>query len=167
VTAEIWKPIAGYEGRYNISTRGHVQSLYGVQPRLLTPRRFKGGLAVTLSRDDMPTGFLLHRLVLMTFEPLPDGPLRSFHIRFADDDVYNCRLDNLSWVPFAGEGSASSKLTQSQVDEIRGLWVSDPQITQRAIARRFGMSDSAISAIVSGKTWVTAETKAVQEVACE
>ncbi len=45
------------------------------------------------------------------------------------------------------------KLTWEQVDQIRVLHDTQPQLLCRQIAERFGVSESAISAIIRGQTW--------------
>lgn len=49
-----------------------------------------------------------------------------------------------------GEASASAKLTEAQVREVRALAGS---MSARAIGRRFGVSHATINALLAGRTW--------------
>jgi hypothetical protein len=51
-----------------------------------------------------------------------------------------------------GERSGRAKLNWAQVKEIRALCMTG-DLTQKAVADRFGVSQSAIGAITTGKTW--------------
>lgn len=51
-----------------------------------------------------------------------------------------------------GSRNPMAKLNEEVVAEIRSL---SGQISQRAIARRFGVSDGTISMVISGKRWTT------------
>lgn len=51
-----------------------------------------------------------------------------------------------------GTDNAQAKLTEAQVMEIRGL-AAAKALTQREIAARFGLTQSAVSAIVLRKSW--------------
>ncbi len=157
MSAEHWKSIPGY-GLYQISDMGRVLSFHWDKERLMKPRAFEGGLAVTLIRPgERGKGFLVHRLVLTAFQPLPAGlDARQFRVKFEDGNAHNCRLDNLSWIALSGEGSNRHTLTQAQVDEIRGLWLTDKYITQHELACRFEVSDSTVAALLSGRTWPAA-----------
>ena len=83
--AEIWKPVVGYEGHYEVSNLGNVRSVdrtvvyktgqtrhYKGRPLKLKPSH--GYWRVELSRNSKPTCFQVHRLVLSAFVgPLPEG----------------------------------------------------------------------------------------------
>ena len=52
-----------------------------------------------------------------------------------------------------GRPPSTAKLTARKAENVRRLWASDPRPTQGALARRYGVSRSAISLVVRGKTW--------------
>lgn len=91
---EQWRPVVGYEGRYEVSDRGRVRSLirsgYVMRPALTE----HGYRYVTLSRDGVKEKLRVHRLALAAFdrEPLPGEVCRHL-----DGDPANNRLDNLAW----------------------------------------------------------------------
>ena len=82
---EIWKPVVGYEGPYEVSDRGKVRSLdrtviyktgqtrhFKGQPLKLKPHH--GYWRVELNRNGKCACFRVHRLVLAAFVgPLPEG----------------------------------------------------------------------------------------------
>ena len=74
---EHWKPIPGYEGKYEVSDEGRVKSLnYNRtgKPRILSLGRMKTGY-MQWTTHDYSTGktvnFLIHRLVAEAFVPNP------------------------------------------------------------------------------------------------
>ena len=91
---EIWKPVVGYEGLYEVSNLGRVKSIkyYGI--KILKP--YLGGryAQCDLWKNNKPKKFNVHRLVLNTFSPCNEN-LECDHI---DRNRYNNRLDNLRWV---------------------------------------------------------------------
>ena len=96
---EIWKPVVGYEGLYEVSNTGNVKSLGNKvwkNARILKPQvRGKSGyLFVRLSKDGQAKGINIHRLVAETFIP---NPLNLPIVNHKDENIANCRADNLEW----------------------------------------------------------------------
>ena len=107
---EVWKPIQGYEGWYEISNFGNVRSV----PREVIQNHWQGGVSVykmpgrTLKPGVNPNGychidlhrngkiqrFSIHRLVAIHFIENPCGYPIVNHI---DADPSNNRADNLEW----------------------------------------------------------------------
>ena len=95
---EIWKPIDGYEGKYEVSNFGRVRSYAQDRSRgkIKTGNRtFKGYLSFTLYDDDGRRRHIpVHRLVAKAFIPNPhDLP----QVNHKDEDKTNNRVDNLEW----------------------------------------------------------------------
>lgn len=99
---EEWRAIPGYEGAYEVSSRGRVRSLdrvdsYGRRRRGKDRRLAKqrsGHLTVALSRDGENVSYGVHRLVLLAFVgPCPDG-MECCHW---NDVPWDNRLVNLRW----------------------------------------------------------------------
>jgi hypothetical protein len=95
---EIWKPIVGYEGRYEISNLGNVASLKyarGSNRRLLKQSTNTWGYSqVTLSKDKEKCNKTVHRLVAEAFIENPNKHKQINHI---DENKHNNRVDNLEW----------------------------------------------------------------------
>lgn len=99
---EIWKPIPGYEGQYEVSDQGRVRSLdrtitnsKGVTSRLtgrtLRSSPTKAGYPIV---QIPPKKRYVHRLVLEAFiGSCPQG----MECRHLDGNPSNNRLDNLVW----------------------------------------------------------------------
>ena len=103
---EIWRPIEGYEGLYEVSNTGRVKSLnryvkgkgesYSLQKgRVLSPGKDKNGyLFVILTCNGKRKMFLVHRLIAQTFILNPDNLPQVNH---KDEDKSNNRVENLEW----------------------------------------------------------------------
>ena len=107
---EIWKDIPGYEGQYQVSNLGRVKSLdrfitqmnhgklitrrYPGKIFNLKPDNTTGYVAVVLHKDNVPTDYLVHRLVAQSFIPNPDNFPQVNH---KDENTSNNCVDNLEW----------------------------------------------------------------------
>ena len=106
---EIWKPIKGYEGLYEVSNTGKCRSLDHYITRVinggLSKRLFKGKVLrnhtggngyvmMSLSKEGIVKHFCLHRLVAEAFIPNPN----NFKcINHKDENKLNNSVDNLEW----------------------------------------------------------------------
>lgn len=92
---EIWCPIKGYEGLYEVSDKGRVRSLKFGKERILKPGRMtKGYLTVGLCKNGEQKMYLVHRLVAKTFIPNPDNLPQVNH---KDENKENNSVQNLEW----------------------------------------------------------------------
>lgn len=173
---ELWKPIAGYEGLYEISTLGRARSCTRRVPH---PNRWgaKGSRVVrgelkspgignyallVLYRGGKGRTFLLHRLVLEAFiGPCPKGAVCCHN----NGNKFDNRLENLRWDTQASNESDkvihgtraigiavyNAKFTDSNVRSIRRLrkagW------TLAKLSTRFGASQSTLCAMCLRKTY--------------
>lgn len=102
MNGEIWLPVVGYEGLYEISSHGRIKSLSRVdargwlrRERMLRPGTVADGyLQVSLRRDGESKAFLVHRLVALAFVGNPDGLPIINHKNGARQDN---RSENLEW----------------------------------------------------------------------
>lgn len=96
---EIWKDIKEYEGLYQVSNMGNVKSLnYNRtgEERILRPWVDSNEyLRVKLYREGNCKKLLVHRLVLMTFNPIDN--MDKFDVNHRDENKKNNNLDNLEW----------------------------------------------------------------------
>ncbi len=99
---EIWKPVKGYEGIYEVSNLGRVKSL----PRTAGNYKFTGRILkqfftdgryyyVGLSQYGKSKNVCVHRLVAEAFVPNPDGKETVNHI---NEDTTDNRACNLEWL---------------------------------------------------------------------
>lgn len=106
---EVWKPVVGYEGFYEVSNLGRVWSVprvtirdngypLSVSGKFLTPTRIGGRndwvrVRLCTGSNDSKS-FLVHRLVLEAFVgPCPEGMVACHY----DDEPTNNILSNLRW----------------------------------------------------------------------
>lgn len=107
--AENWEPIAGYEGRYEVSDQGRVRAV----PRMARHgrgsglRKYKGGVLkggtkpagypyVNLyDKDNVPRVHYVHHLVLNAF--VGEKPFDAAVARHLNDVKNDNRVENLAW----------------------------------------------------------------------
>jgi len=105
---EIWKPIKGYESRYEVSSLGRVRSWVKrgciggrlvKTPRLMTLiKNNVGYIHVSLTDDKgIFKRYDVHRLVLLTFVGECPKGCNASHI---DETKTNNRLSNLKWASY-------------------------------------------------------------------
>lgn len=97
---EVWKPIKGYEGRYEVSNFGNVKSLNfnkTGKEKLLKPRLSHNGyFRVILYNEFGYKSFFVHRLVAYAFI-LNNNQIFNNQINHKDEDKTNNSASNLEW----------------------------------------------------------------------
>lgn len=160
IVGEKWKD-TDYP-RYMVSNLGRV---VGPRKRILRPSIRPNGMYpfVTCGRGNVKS---VHTLVCTAFHgPRPPG----MEVAHYDGDSHNNRADNLRWATHAensadmtrhgshrervGERVPSSKLSAAQVRLIRSIepWHG----SQTYLAKRFGVCQTTIHNVVTGKTWTS------------
>lgn len=98
---EIWMPVNGYEGLYEISSLGRLRSLpkqCGLSPRKLKIKKpvvdKYGYLRVSLYKNGVSKNKQIHRLVADAFIPNPYG---YDQINHKDECKTNNEVSNLEW----------------------------------------------------------------------
>ena len=169
---EIWKPIDGYEGYYEVSTLGNVRSLerqvkhYRGGTITLKSKMMKqtvdsyGYCCVNLSLDGKTKMTKVHRLVA---EAYVDGKSEDKNLVCHKDGTRHNNLpDNLRWDTIYGNNSDrvvhgtsllgsrnhNAILSESDIAEIKASPLSGPKE-----AKLRGVSSTTIYAIRNGETW--------------
>lgn len=175
MTEEIWKPVVGFEGRYEVSDQGRVRSI-GRWTVLKGNggsyyKRFRKGVVLTPQKHTCGYACLrigcasktIHRLVAKAFVPNPEGKLFVNH---KNGDKKDNRACNLEWVTCqenadhagilglrpSGESNGMAILSAAEVSEIRDMLASKKYL-QREIGGVFGVSQQQISKIALGLRW--------------
>lgn len=94
---EIWKPIAGYEGMYEISNFGRVKSIprNGTFGGIMNQSPDKDGyMRITLQKNKKQKRYGVHRLVAMAFIE-NDNPTGKPLVNHKDFNRANNCVDNL------------------------------------------------------------------------
>jgi hypothetical protein len=162
------KWIAGYKGRYTVTTDGQVFSFVSGERRLRKPYNKDGYMLVRL-RDGAggQQWHSVHRLVATTFIDNPENAPCACHINGIPTDN---RASNLRWDSHAGNmrdkrghGTWGIALSEAQAREIKALAIAGRALpwaerrkrglTQAAIAARFGVGHTLVSLIASGASW--------------
>lgn len=103
---EVWKPVAGYEGLYEVSNLGRVKTIarkvnrinrgeVSVQETIMKPSTItRGYKLVGLRKNGVRKGCTIHRLVAEAFIPNPDDLPQVNH---KDGNKANNSADNLEW----------------------------------------------------------------------
>lgn len=168
---ETWKPIMGYEGKYEVSCLGRVRSFVPSKkapemPHLLSQGNLRGYKQVCLPRLNAPGKYkaqFVHRLVARAF--LGKEPTADATVNHKDRDRANNQVENLEWMSHAdnvmhakdliprNRGEANhSKLLERDVRAIRTLYATK-EWTYEELGEKFGVSGQTAWLIVSRRKW--------------
>lgn len=163
---EHWRDVPGYAGRYQVSDHGRVRSRHSASAdsagRLLSAKKdHQGRLRVCLANAGTKKFPQIHRLVLEAFVgPCPAGQEAAHN----DGDCTNNTVANLRWDTHwnnmqdkrrhgtcyqpKGELHPARALTEREV-----LSIAQSKRRQTDLAALFGVKQSTISDIKTGRTW--------------
>jgi hypothetical protein len=164
---ERWRPVADFEGLYEVSNLGNVRSFHSGAPAILKPfLRSTGYPAVELWNGPLRKRRQVSALVLEAFiGPRPARPTRhdAAHI---NGDPFDNRLENLVWVTHRenmrhriphgtnnpGEKNPMTRLTNDSVVRMRGMFSRKEQEVAD-LAKTFGLATRSVYYILRGWRW--------------
>lgn len=123
-SGEIWRPIAGYEGLYEVSNCGRIKSL---RPNTKIKNkdglmRFKydthGYYRVNLTKNKEQRSFLVSRLVAIAFIPNEKG---LPHVGHEDDNRNNNSVANLYWTDAKENNNHNGKMELFQKKHVEKI----------------------------------------------
>ncbi len=170
---EIWKPVVGYEGIYEVSNVGRIKSLQRIVHHDKCKTKY---CSERIMRFDVNYGYNIvsirinkkykrvrvHRMVAEAFIPNPEEKPCVNHINGIKTDN---RVENLEWctdkenmehaaanqLTSKGQSHYKAKLTDEQVVSIFKRVKGGEQGAE--VAREFKVSPTAINLITQRKTW--------------
>lgn len=177
IESEIWKPVSGYEGLYEVSNLGRVKSLsrvvffgHGCKAKKIIPEKIlvtsnrNGYRQVSLCLSGKQTEFSVHRIVCTAFHEKPENYTVVNHKNSIKTDN---RAINLEWCTHKhntqeaitsgimdcifGENSSVSTISDMDIVNIRKMYASG-RYTQREIGKLFGVSQTHVKDIVNFKS---------------
>jgi hypothetical protein len=122
---EVWKPVVGFEGLYEVSNLGRVKSLKRTTTsgRELVQSLNRGYKYVVLSKNGKQYNAKVHRLVAESYIPNPEGKKEVNHI---DGNKANNAVENLEWA------TASENSRHAMQSGLNPCWINNP-ITSKSV----------------------------------
>lgn len=178
---EVWRPIKGFDGVYEVSNLGNVRSVDRTEKMKnkthgYVYRKHKGQhiklhtdgrgfyLMVNLSKDGIRYTKLVHRVVAETFV---DNPMQLPEVNHKDENKHNNAAENLEWCDHIynnnygtkagstrGENNPQSKFTEEMVRSFKAEYIPrDKEYGLTPLARKYGISITHACSIVKGRRW--------------
>jgi hypothetical protein len=178
IANEVWKPVAGYEGLYEVSNQGRVRSVdreilftgrWGHHKRklrgvVLKPLRHTGGYQrIMLWKDGSAHQTYVHKLVLEAFAGF--RPL-GMQVAHANGNKHDNGLSNLRWATPSenqadriahGTAQTGKPRRNTPVGREKALAMrtayTNGRLTITEVARQFGVPRTTAASIINNKVW--------------
>lgn len=156
---EEWRPVVGYEGKYEVSNLGNVDALdfhrQGIRMALKKIKLNDGYIRVTLYKNGKPKHHAVHRLVASAFISNPNNyPC----INHKDENKQNNYVENLEWCTILYNnnfGTAPQRISEKNSFPVIQMSMNDEIIAEyksvKEAANETGASASSISAACRGE----------------
>jgi hypothetical protein len=175
-TLEIWKPVLGFEGRYEVSNIGNVRSiiLFDSRGQKRTPKFLKKSqevrnnkvVRVFVTLTDGLGGKFTRKIHTLVMEAFTGKRENGMHICHNNGDATDNRLSNLRYdtpsgnerdklshnTHSRGAKNINAKLTLEQVIEIKKLDLTKYGSLKKA-SEKYNVSSVTISHIQKGRQW--------------
>lgn len=169
---ELWKPIEGYEGLYEVSNFGRIKALdrthiqkgnkgcvysHVYKGRIMKPILSKGDkyYSIALYKKGKMTKYNIHKIVAKAFIPNPDNLPQINH---KDENKANNRADNLEWCTALYNltfGSRLDRIADKKAKKVALLNEDGKPVAIFSniskIEREYGICHSNIVAVCKGK----------------
>lgn len=169
------RPVPGYEGLYEVTDTGEIYSIARIVdrkngiPMAVKPRKLRltgdgrGYICASLSRDGVGATKRVSRIVCRAFHGEPSAGDEAAHL---DGNPQNNAATNLKWCSklenaghrkIHGTEICGSDVNTAKIDADKARQIVLRNMageSQTALAREYGLDQSAVSLIVNGKTWV-------------
>lgn len=169
---EVWKPIIGFEGSYEISSYGNVKTLskrvisaiHSSGYRMTKEKALKkvlnknGYLYITISKNNKAYGRSVHRLVAIHFIANPNNCPEVNHINTIKTDnhisnlEWNTSVQNTQHAFITGHKASRVKLSIDKIIKIRELHLSG-KLSNKEIGNIYNIKGEAVRRVIIGETW--------------
>lgn len=125
---EIWKPVVGYEGLYEVSNLGRVKSLNyrrTGKEGILSQGKCKNGYSIVgLYKNEKRKPYYVHRLVAEAFIPNPENLPEVNHIIDDFEHRSDNRVENLEWCTVEYNNTYNDRHKRAG-NKIKGKYIGD------------------------------------------
>jgi NUMOD4 motif/HNH endonuclease len=169
---ELWKPVVGFAGKYEVSSLGRVRSFLRKEAVIRNATLTDGYRRLYLFFNGVRVAKSVHVLVAEAF--LGAKPFQKAQVNHINSNRSDNRVENLEWTDNAGNNyhalkqgkfhaatnpnrsvltnpSLRKKLTPELVESIRAFY--DLGIPQNKVAEKFSIAKSTVWLVIRGMAW--------------